>query len=208
MSRLSRILVLAVLGIALIPATAHAQFFGGFGWPYGGYGGFGGWPFGGYGGYGSFGGYPLGGFMSPFGYGGGGWGMVTGPSFYSTSFMVPVMYTVSTPSSGYQRDVPVEPQMRPAVWPAIPYRDSPRTDARARLDVRVPSASAEVSLNGVAMQQTGIDRHYMTPPLAPGAYTFDVRVSWRDSAGKQVSEARKVEVRPGESQVVNFITAQ
>src|SRR5947209_2430991 len=107
MSRLSRFLVIAVLGIALVPTAAHAQFFlfpgGGFGGGLGGFGGFGGMPY--YGGYGGF----------PYGYGGGFPGYVTGPSYYTT--VTPIVYTVTTPSSGYIRDVPVEPRMRPAVWP-------------------------------------------------------------------------------------------
>ncbi len=133
MSRLSRLLVIAVLGIALGPTAAHAQFvalplggFGNYGWPFfGGYPGYGGWPgFGGlgFGGYGMGGGYP---------YGYGGWpGYVSGPSYFSTSYMMPVVYTVSTPTSGYRRETPVTPEIRPTVWPAIPYRDAPTTDAR------------------------------------------------------------------------------
>jgi uncharacterized protein (TIGR03000 family) len=214
MKRLSRFLVLAVLGIALVPTAAHAQFLfplGGFG--LGGFGGFGGWPFGGYG-YGGWPGYGFGGM--PYGYGGfgpnpyligranglGGWGAYP----QATTYITPVVYTVTTPSSTYQRDVPTEPRMRPAVWPAIPYRNAPATDARAFLDLRVPSESAEVSLNGVPMQQSGTNRHFMTPPLAPGKYTFDVRVSWRDAAGKQMTRTRQVEVRPGESQTLDFRT--
>jgi len=209
MNRLSRWLVVAVLGIALMPTAARAQFFG-YGFPFGGYGfggygyGFSGYPFGGYG----YGGWPYG--LGWGGYPMGGWGgNVTGPSYYwTTSYMTPIVYTVSTPSSGYFRDVPVEPQLRPAVWPAIPYRDTPRSDARARLDVRVPAESAEVWLDGVPMrEQSGIDRHYITPRLAPGTYRFDIRVSWRDTAGKEVTRTQQVEVQPGEMQTVSFIGA-
>lgn len=202
MSRLSRYLVIAVLGIALLPTAARAQFvalplsgFGNSGWPF-----FGNYGYPGFGGLGyGFGGNP---YYTGLANGMGGWGYYP-PSF---TFVTPVVYSVTTPASGYQREVPVEPRMRPAVWPAIPYREAPRSDARARLDVRVPSESAQVSLNGVTMTQTGIDRHYVTPPLEPGSYTFDVRVSWRDASGKEMMRTRQVEVRPGENQSVDFIT--
>jgi uncharacterized protein (TIGR03000 family) len=202
MSRLSRFLIVAVLGIALMPTAANAQFFG-FGYPFGGYG------FGGpYGGYGGFGGLPYGGAWPggwPYigmanGYGGG-WGAY--PASYTVT--TPVVIIASTPASTYRRDVPVEPRVRPAVWPAIPYRAAPRTDARAELDLRVPAESAEVSLNGVPMrQQSGINRRFVTPVLEPGTYTFDVRVSWRDANGKEVTRTRQVEVRPGEKETIDF----
>ena len=211
MSRLSRFLAIAVLGIALVPTVAHAQIvalplggFGNYGWPFfGGYPGFGGNPgFGGLGGFGGFGGMGYNPYLRGMANGYGGWG------FYPPTYNIvsPVIYSVTTPSSGYQRDVPVEPRMRPAVWPAIPYRNAPRTETRATLDLHVPTVAAEVSLNGVTMQQTGIERHFVTPPLESGTYTFDVRVRWRDAAGKEMTRTRQIAVRPGERQTVDFQT--
>jgi uncharacterized protein (TIGR03000 family) len=219
MNRLSRYLALAALGLALIPAAAQAQFFGGTRFGFGGFGG--GYGFGGMPGFGAWpnGGWPNGGW--PYGTGlNGGWpygGFAFAPPFVGTTTLVtPITFTVSTPRSAYERDVPVDPRMRPAVWPAIPYRDAPgdvtgasatQDASQARIDVRVPVASAEVSFDGTPMRQSGLERQFVTPSLAPGTYSFEIRASWRDTAGKQVTRSKRIEVRPGGSQSVDFTAA-
>jgi uncharacterized protein (TIGR03000 family) len=186
---LSSYLALATLAALLIPANANAQFFG-TGSPFGfGVGGWGGWPYGGYGGwpYGGYGGWPYGGFMS-------------GPQyFYSGAYVPPIVYTVSTPAAD------LAPRMRPAVWPAIAFRDAPVQGGKAFIDVRVPTATAQVWFDGVLMRQSGVERHFVTPPLTPGEmYAFEIRASWRDVAGKELTRTRRVDVRAGEQQVVDF----
>jgi uncharacterized protein (TIGR03000 family) len=198
MNTLRSSLALAALTALLAPATAHAQF--GL-YPWGGYG-FGGFsPYGyGYGGY------------SPYGYGGWGYpwggGFVTGPRYFYSGAYIPPVVAYSTPAVGYVAETAsTPPRMRPTVNPAIPYRDEAVGDSRAHLDVRVPTASAELWFDGVRMQQSGLDRSFVTPPLQPGsAYTFELRVSWLDAAGKQQTRTRRVDVRAGEQQSVDFLS--
>ncbi len=175
-------LALSAVVALLIPGAVHAQFFGG-GYPYGGYGGWGGY------------GMPYGGYGTPYG-GYGGWA----PYFYGGSYVTPVILTYSTPAAE------VAPRMRPTLWPAIPYRDTPAQGSTAMIDVRVPSPGAEVWFDGVRMQQSGSDRHFVTPPLDPGAtYTFEVRASWNDPSGKTQTRTRQVEVRAGGQQTIDFV---
>jgi uncharacterized protein (TIGR03000 family) len=189
MKTICRCLVLAALGILLVPAAAHAQFgfFGGspFGVGFGGYGGYGGlggygYPYGGYGGYGS----PYG------GYG--------GVNYFSRISIVPVLYTASTATA--------PPRMRATEYPAIPYRDTAVDAARAYIDVRLPAAGADVWIDGVRMQQTGIDRRFITPTLDPGStYTMEIRASWPGAGGKQQTRTQRIDVRAGGQQSVAFL---
>jgi uncharacterized protein (TIGR03000 family) len=202
MKTLSRWLVLAAVGALLAPSAANAQFFGGsygspYGWggygsPYGFGGGWGGWgrgfPYGGWGGYGS-----------PYGWGGGLGGSWGYPGYVTAPQVYPTIYTVTTPGNA--------PRERPTVWPAVAYRDSPVEGGKASIEVRVPVESAEVSIDGVAMKQGGTDRRYITPALTPGStYGFDIRASWRDAAGKDVSRTQHIDFRAGESRVVDFVS--
>jgi uncharacterized protein (TIGR03000 family) len=200
--------MLALVATALVPAAAHAQSFGGVGYgrwgnPYGAWGGYGGWgggyPYGGWGG-----GYPYGG-----GYGGypyGGWGYPP-----SSTTIAPIVYSVT----GNTGDLPA--RARPALWPAIPYRDregsitpaSTTSSTQAQIDVRVPTASAEVFFDGVEMKQGGTDRHFVTPALDAGStYTFEIRARWRDAGGKEVTRTRSLDLRAGDTRSVDFTSAQ
>jgi uncharacterized protein (TIGR03000 family) len=221
MKTLRKCLVLSALGALLVPATAHAQFrfFGGsspngFGSPYGfgsayGYG----WPYG----FGSANGYgwPYGYSMSPYGYGTqyGGYPYYGGTystgqqSFYSGAYVQPVVYSVSTASIAASSP----PRMRPVAYPAVPYRATPAAtpvqETQARIDVRVPTESAEVWFEGVRMTQTGMERHFVTPALEPGfVYTMEIRAHWNDANGKQQSRTERIDVRAGASQAVDFQT--
>jgi uncharacterized protein (TIGR03000 family) len=188
-----RCFALVLLGTALLPTAAHAQF-GFFGGPSFGY-------------YSPFGyGVPYGGLSYPgFGHPGFGYPGYTYPGYgygpyYSATYIAPLVYTASTATA--------LPRMRSAVYPAIPYRTSPAEGTRAYIDLHVPAAGAQVWFDGVLTQQTGIDRHFITPPLEPGAsYTFEIRASWRGMDGKQLSRLQRVDIRAGDQRSVNF-TAQ
>src|SRR5438270_839408 len=145
---------------ATFPTSAHAQF-GFFGGPsFGSPVGFGA-PYGGY----SYGGWPYG------GYG--------GYPYFSGTVITPVIYSVSTPAYD-------PPRIRPALWPAIPYRPAAIATvegSQASIDVRVPDASTQIWIDGTLMRQSGIERHFITPALEPGSvYTMEVRASWTDAA--------------------------
>jgi uncharacterized protein (TIGR03000 family) len=202
MKTLSKCLILSALGALFVPATAHAQF-GFFGGPsYGYYSN----PYG----YGSPYGYGYS--TNPYGYGmqyGGypsyGGGYVTGPQYYySGGYVPPIVYSVSTASV-----TAANPRIRPAAYPAIPFRATPVEGTQARIDVRVPTESAEVWFEGVLMKQTGMDRHFVTPDLESGSvYTMEIRVRWNDAGGKQQNRTERIEVRAGALQAVDFQTVR
>lgn len=164
---------------AFPPPIAPASY--GFSSPFSPYGGnpYGGFPFGGYGyGYG-------------YGYGGYGWG--TG------SYILPG-FTAAEP-----------PRMRATVYPAIPLpprqviaaKLSGVDDSKAFLTLVVPQENALVWLNGAPMSLTGLERRFVTPPLDPGEYIFQVRVQWQDEFGPQ-TRTRKVYLSPGSDRTVNI----
>lgn len=183
MKLLCRSLIVAALA-ALLPSAAHAQwgfFGGGPSWgsysPYQFYGGpyFGGSPYGGYG-------YP-------------GWG--GGYGYYSTTYITPVISVASTATAA--------PLIRSAVYPATPWRESAVMTAGAHVDVRVPAADAQVWIDGVRMKQTGLERRFVTPALDAGSvYDLEVRASWCDPAGVPYTQTRRLNVRAGNHQTVDF----
>jgi len=79
-------------------------------------------------------------------------------------------------------------------------------DSTADVNVRVP-ADAKLYFEGIPMELTGPDRHFVTPPLTPGRnYQYDVRAVWNDDQGHEVVQDRKVPVRAGGRVTVDFLT--
>jgi uncharacterized protein (TIGR03000 family) len=207
----------AVLATAILAMTAGESFAqrgghgggggrGGFGGGRGGFGGgrgfvggrgYGGWGYGGWGyglGYGGWGyGYPY------YGYGGyyGGYAPYYGsgyyydPSYYSST--TPYYdSTAAIPSTNYQ-----------SYYPAGTAATG--TDPNSGMvEVRLPSADAQVWFNGNKTNQTGTVRRYSTPPLTAGqSHTYEVRATWMAN-GQPVTQTREINVQPGQPTVVNF----
>lgn len=94
------------------------------------------------------------------------------------------------------------PRMRPTLAPAVAVIPGNNT---ARLEILVPTADAQVWVQGVKTTQTGTDRQFVSPPLAPGSnYTYTVRARWRGAGGRMVTQTRQVSVTPGRSSQVDF----
>jgi len=126
-----------------------------------------------------------------------------------------VPYTMLGPNGptllpGFGADI--TPRMRPTVYPAIPL-PSPDiieaalgsgSDGRASLTIIVPQANAQVFMDGVRMEQSGIRRQFITPRLAGGSdYTLEVQVQWQGERGPQ-SRSRTVTVTPGGEQTITI----
>jgi uncharacterized protein (TIGR03000 family) len=80
----------------------------------------------------------------------------------------------------------------------------PGQQATAQITVIVP-ANAEVSFDGQATTQTGVQRLYFTPPLTPGdKYYYTIRARWPDG-GKIVEQTRTVEVSSDARVRVDFL---
>jgi uncharacterized protein (TIGR03000 family) len=209
-------LVPVLLLMTASPSQAQIRTFGGFG---GGWnGGWGGWNSGWNGGFGGFGNL---GFGPNYGYGfGGPWGGVPGISY---SYFNP-SWTYATPfaANGFDRSGPVifpgfsaaePPRMRPSLYPAIP---EPTQEViivalgegdkdRARIDMQVPAANAQVFLDGILTKQTGVNRRFVTPKLNPGRqYSFDVHVVWQDETGTSHELLRTLNLRAGEMSTLDL----
>ena len=201
---------------------SHYQWRGGSHYRYpGSYGYLGGYGYSGsYLGYGVYGGYYSGGYLGDGGYGSyysGGYG------YYRPSIGIGI---TSYPSSLYDYSPPVvgfsasRTYVAPSVSPTIVTTPSSASypdavagatavepepaDARCRLEVRVPSATAQVFFNGRPTQQTGERRQFASPPLTPGrTYNYTIEARWMEK-GQIVDQTRTVAVTASQAAVVDF----
>lgn len=177
-------LLILLPALLAAPTRVHAQYtFGGSPFGSGYYGG------GGYYGPGSF----APGMVSPYGTVPGiGNGLYTPPWNYASPYKSGFNRYSSTilyPGFGASE----QPRRRSTMYPAIP-EPSPDVVAaalgldRARIEIDVPVASAQVYLDGVLTRQSGEHRVFVTPPLNPGSrYSFEVKVEWQEN-GKTRTE--------------------
>ncbi len=178
---MTRLLCLATFVVTLAtPAVSHACHRWGYGYGYG-YG----WGMPAYGyGYGY--GYGCGWDMPAYGYGCG-WGV---PAY----------------SYGYGWDTYPCVAAAPSAAPAVAWQPAPVNTASIR--VAVP-ANARVWVDGAATKQTGADRRFQSPSLAPGRnYSYRVTAQWRDADGRAVTRSRQVHVRANADVRVDFNTTQ
>lgn len=76
----------------------------------------------------------------------------------------------------------------------------------AEVIVHVPP-DAVVWFDGVRMRQTGVERRFVTPPVAAGRrFGYDVRASWI-VGGRAVEHQRHVSFRAGDRIVLDFTPA-
>jgi uncharacterized protein (TIGR03000 family) len=109
---------------------------------------------------------------------------------------VPVVVTARTPERKLDYALPV-----------VGSGDTAETSKGARIKVRVPAEDAQVWFDDVLMKQGGLDRRFVTPALEKGSvYTIEVRASWRDAAGNQRTQTRRLDVRAGSQQTLEFPT--
>ncbi len=87
---------------------------------------------------------------------------------------------------------------------ALPVDTGPELQApHARFRIAVP-ADAQVWLEGASTQQSGTLRHFVSPPLEPGAsYGYTIRARWRER-GQVVEQTKEIEVQAGDQVNVTF----
>ena len=69
--------------------------------------------------------------------------------------------------------------------------------------MRLPE-NAELWVDGVKTNQSGMTRAFVTTDLQPGQqYAYELRATWSDQ-GRQVTETRRVSFRAGEKVDVDF----
>jgi uncharacterized protein (TIGR03000 family) len=75
---------------------------------------------------------------------------------------------------------------------------------RAVLNLRLPSADAEVWVGGDKTRSTGLLREFMSPPLDPEKkYSYEIKVRWMEN-GKEMTRTKKVSVRANAPTTVDF----
>jgi uncharacterized protein (TIGR03000 family) len=91
------------------------------------------------------------------------------------------------------------------VTAATVTREVVPVNVTADVNVRLP-ADAKLYFEGIPMEQTGPERHFVTPPLTPGRnYQYDVRAVWTDNQGREVVQDRKVPVHAGDRLTIDFL---
>jgi len=185
----------------------YARGYGGYARGYGGYGrGYGGYGYG-YGrGWGGYGLYGLGGYGLGYGLGYRPSGYAYAPYYdtydYSPDYYYSPDYSAA-PIADYDAYNPaiVTPQSYtvPAA-PAVP----PDTTDRAKLHVLLPDPNAQVFIEGTLTQQTGTNREFITPPLAPDKpYAYTIRATWMEN-GHQMNRSMDVTVQAGRDTTADF----
>jgi uncharacterized protein (TIGR03000 family) len=99
----------------------------------------------------------------------------------------------------------------PAYSPdAVPagYLTAAVANLSARIDVRMPSADADLTFDNRPTSPTGLTREFVTPPLRTGAnYVYNVRVSWVDDGVRRTRD-KNVFVQAGDRIVVDMSSSQ
>lgn len=84
-----------------------------------------------------------------------------------------------------------------------PTQAVPAVAATASFRVILPDANAKVYVDGVATQQTGMDRMFVTPMLQPGAYNYTIRAVYQVN-GREMTHERTIRVTPGRTTVLDL----
>ena len=125
--------------------------------------------------------------------GGSQWGRPSAPA-YVLSY-VPSSYAIPTVSA---MAPPAENDYAYGSTEELVYYAAP-------INVRVP-ANAEVWFDGTRTSQTGSQRSFVSPPIQPGRdYVYEIRARWVQ-AGRPVEETRRIIVRAGDRDNLNFLT--
>ena len=162
------------------PYSPYANPYGGYGYPYGGYG------------------YPYAGYRSPYG----GYGY---PNPYGANTGVPPRYYPTYAGTARQ---PYYPNPQPVVVYQACASRQPQVVASENqpvvLNVRVPTADAEVWVEGDKTTQKGLTRSYVSPPVVAGyLYSYKIKARWVEGNRTSI-ETRMVYVHAGDRQTVDF----
>jgi uncharacterized protein (TIGR03000 family) len=80
---------------------------------------------------------------------------------------------------------------------------SSTTPVPANVRVILPDAKARIFIDGVATEQSGLDRLFVTPNLQPGTYNYVLRVTYMVN-NQERSHERTIQVTPGRTTVLDL----
>jgi uncharacterized protein (TIGR03000 family) len=148
------------------------------------------------GGWGCYGGWDYGCCYSGY-YGGWGYPVCCGYSYPYYSYATPYYAPMVASSANYSYAMPASASNDPAGGAA-------QGNNAALIDVDCP-ANAQIFFDGNPTAQTGGQRRFLSPELAPGkTYTYEVRATWVGSDNKAVTQTREVQVQAGKRSSANF----
>jgi len=103
-------------------------------------------------------------------------------------------YRYAPAPASYYYGSPANGLMPPADYSYGASAQPPARDNVARIRLVVP-ADARVWFDNKETKQTGPERRFESPALAPGrAYGYVVKAQWRDQDGRHVTRTRQVDV--------------
>jgi uncharacterized protein (TIGR03000 family) len=119
---------------------------------------------------------------------------------YSTDYAYPYYYGDTSPSY-YGTEVPSGYYTSPSSNANSTARD----DRTAKVDIRVPSPDAVVTIKGKSTRQTGTLRKFETTELPSGkSYKVVFRARWKDDNGRTVERSKTVTFNAGDLKTVDF----
>ncbi len=87
---------------------------------------------------------------------------------------------------------------------STPKAGIPYEETTARIEVKVPTADADIWFEGVRTTRGGTTRLFRSPPLAAGRnYKYDVLALWNQD-GREVTQKKTISVRAGDRVGVDF----
>jgi len=86
------------------------------------------------------------------------------------------------------------------------YGPSAMDANRVKLQVTVPTSTAQLWVENAQTDGTGMTRSFVSPPLESGSYTYTVRAKWMQN-DREVTREKTVRVEPGREFTVSFSDA-
>jgi len=131
-------------------------------------------------------------------YGGYGWGGYPYGTGWGLANATPTLITVpSAPATAVVQAGYYNPGNAPVAAASRPAAGKPGSN-RAALVVHLP-ANAKLTVDNTPTQATSDTRHFVTPPLEPGATYRYVLYAELNRNGRKVTASRNVEVRAGQT---------
>ena len=119
------------------------------------------------------------------------------PLYYGYSYSLPYSYVDPLYDYSYYPPLYERRLYYPEAIPAEPVNQP------AYIEVRLPTADAQILLDGNKTTSTGTQRVYTSSALAPGDYSYELTATWKQD-GQDVRIVRTIRVAPGRTTLVDF----
>ncbi len=114
---------------------------------------------------------------------------------------LPAVPAAAPPASAGTAPANADVKIRTALYPPGPVNSAQRL--RATIQINVPTAAAQLWVEGEPIESFGLARRFVSPPLSEGSYRYQVRVRWSRN-GQLFTQTQNVVVRPGDEVTVSF----